>query len=177
MGTVDLETRVDTRESRGQDDATASSPTHRAEDDGHDRDLGGLMEHVLRDRALEYIGQTSKPREPIGKGGASGETRQEDGEGWGMAAEGRRVSPSECGKPGLCHDRPEPDCARYHLGCDRKPRVCGRVQYRRRESGKPPWVDPLADACLTLIAIVLAGFALGCIAYVGILLFVMPTTE
>jgi hypothetical protein len=52
-----------------------------------------------------------------------------------------------------------------------------KARYRRRNLVSPPWVDALVDACLTLGAIVLVGFALGCIAYVGILLFVVATSE
>jgi hypothetical protein len=37
--------------------------------------------------------------------------------------------------------------------------------------------DALANACLGLGTIVLAGLALGCIAYVGIMLVVLATSE
>ena len=86
-----------------------------------------------------------------------------------MAAEGRRVEAVGIRKAGPYHNRPEPALPGYHLGCDRKPRVSGQGAVWRRNLVKPPWVDALADACLTIGAIVLAGFALGCIAYAGMM--------
>jgi hypothetical protein len=52
-----------------------------------------------------------------------------------------------------------------------------KAQYRRRNLVEPPWMDALTDACLTLGVLVLVGFGLGCIAYVGVMLFVAATSE
>jgi hypothetical protein len=55
--------------------------------------------------------------------------------------------------------------------------LSARAWYRTWNSARPCWVDVLADACLSLSASVLVGFALGCIAYVGIFVFVVTTSE
>jgi hypothetical protein len=52
-----------------------------------------------------------------------------------------------------------------------------KARYQRRNLIEPPWVDALTNACSTLGVLVLVGFGLGCTAYVGIMLFVVATSE
>jgi hypothetical protein len=63
------------------------------------------------------------------------------------------------------------------LGATASLALAVKAEYRRRNLAHPLWVDALADTCLILGAIVLVGFGLGCVAYLGLLVFVVATTE
>jgi len=52
-----------------------------------------------------------------------------------------------------------------------------KAGYKPRNLVRPRLVDALADVGLTMGTVLLVGFAVGCIAYVGLMLFVLATSE
>jgi hypothetical protein len=55
--------------------------------------------------------------------------------------------------------------------------LLAQALYRKRNRVAPRWVDIVARTCSAVGVIVMVGFALGCIAYFGITMFVAVTRE
>ncbi len=52
-----------------------------------------------------------------------------------------------------------------------------KALYRKRNRVEPPWVDIVAHRCSAVGVILLLGFAFGCTAYFGFVMFVLATSK